>query len=200
MKKYWLETYGCQMNLAESKSLDFDFKVNGWAKAENPEEADLVLLYTCSVRQTAENRIWGRLGYFKHLKQKHQFVLGITGCMAERLKGEIKYKVPEVDMVIGNFDKDNLVSYLEDRNNLSWNAVLTEGKEYSFNETHTDKSDFKALVPIMHGCNNFCSYCIVPYVRGKEVSRSPESILLELKDLENKGIKEETFLGQNVDS
>ncbi len=199
-KKYWLETYGCQMNFAESSSLDNDFASKGWEKASGPEEADLVLLNTCSVRQTAENRIWGRIGYFKHLKKDHDFVLGITGCMAERLKGRIKEKTPEVDLVIGNFDKDRLLSYLEEHDRSFWNADLTDSSEYSFRDIHTGENEFKALLPIMHGCNNFCSYCIVPYVRGREVSRSPESILKELYVLQGRGIKEVTLLGQNVNS
>ncbi len=199
-KKYWLETYGCQMNFAESGSLDNDFASKGWEKASGPEEADLVLLNTCSVRQTAENRIWGRIGYFKHLKKDHDFVLGITGCMAERLKGRIKEKTPEVDLVIGNFDKDRLLSYLEEHDRSFWNADLTDSSEYSFREIHTGENEFKALLPIMHGCNNFCSYCIVPYVRGREVSRSPESILKELYILQDRGIREVTLLGQNVNS
>ena len=199
-KKYWIETYGCQMNFAESKALDFDFESRGWKKASTPEEADLVLLNTCSVRQTAENRIWGRIGYYKHLKEEKDLVLGITGCMAERLKERIKDKAPEVDMVIGNFNKDSLVSYLEDHDKKYWKDDLTDEKEYAFRDVHIEENDFKALVPIMHGCNNFCSYCIVPYVRGREVSRSPESVLKELYTLEEKGIKEVTFLGQNVNS
>lgn len=199
-KKYWLETYGCQMNFAESKALDFDFESKGWVKAASPEEADLVLLNTCSVRQTAENRIWGRIGYFKHLKEEKDFVLGITGCMAERLKSSIKAKAPEVDMIIGNFNKDLLISYLEEYDMKFWRDDLTDEREYSFRDVHVGVNDFKALVPIMHGCNNFCTYCIVPYVRGREVSRSPESILKELYSLEDKGVKEVTFLGQNVNS
>ena len=199
-KKYWLETYGCQMNVAESESLSHDLAEKGWIKARSPEEADLVLLNTCSVRQTAENRIWGRLGYFKHLKQDHDFTLGVTGCMAERLKHQIRTKVPEVDMVIGNFNKDKLPLYLESHDRKQWNDDLLEASEYTFEEIHTEEDDFKAFVPIMHGCNNFCTYCIVPYVRGREVSRSPDSILRELKTLEARGVKEVTFLGQNVNS
>ncbi len=199
-KKFWLETYGCQMNTAESESLSHELGKRGWSRALSPEDADLVLLNTCSVRQTAENRIWGRLGYFKHLKESRDFTLGVTGCMAERLKHAIRDAVPEVDMVIGNFNKDKLPSYLDEHEKSAWKDDLLDYSEYTFEEIHTSKSDFKALVPIMHGCNNFCSYCIVPYVRGKEVSRSPESILRELYDLEKKGVREVTFLGQNVNS
>ena len=188
------------MNFAESKALDYDFDSRGWEKADSPEEADLVLLNTCSVRQTAESRIWGRIGFYKHLKEEKDFVLGITGCMAERLKKEIKAKAPAVDMVIGNFNKDILLSYLENHDRNFWNDDLVEEREYAFRDVHVGENDFKALVPIMHGCNNFCSYCIVPYVRGREVSRSPESVLKELYTLEEKGIKEVTFLGQNVNS
>ncbi len=199
-KKYWLETYGCQMNAAESESLVFDLKERGWVPASVPEEADFVLLNTCSVRQTAENRIWGRLGYFKHLKKTHDFSLGITGCMAERLKQTIREKVPEVDMIVGNFSKDKLAAYLDDHEKAFWRDDLLDASAYTFKEVHTGETAFKALVPIMHGCNNFCTYCIVPYVRGREISRSPASILKELHTLEEKGVKEVTFLGQNVNS
>ncbi len=199
-KKYWLETYGCQMNVAESESLSHELEERGWSMAQEPEEADLVLLHTCSVRQTAENRIWGRLGYFKHLKENRGFTLGIMGCMAERLKNTIREKVPEVDMVIGNFSKDKLPEYLDAHAELEWKDNLLDSSDYVFQEIHATGSDFKAFVPIMHGCNNFCTYCIVPYVRGREVSRNPESILRELHALEARGIQEVTFLGQNVNS
>lgn len=193
-KKYWLETYGCQMNFAESKALDFDFESKGWVKAASPEEADLVLLNTCSVRQTAENRIWGRIGYFKHLKEEKDFVLGITGCMAERLKSSIKAKAPEVDMIIGNFNKDLLISYLEEYDMKFWRDDLTDEREYSFRDVHVGVNDFKALVPIMHGCNNFCTYCIVPYVRGERFQDPRSPFLKNFTALRIKELRKLPFL------
>ena len=198
MKYYWLETYGCQMNTAESNAIIADLKNKGWKEADSETNADFVLLNTCSVRKTAENRIWGRIGYYKHLKESKKFTLAVTGCMAERLKGDIQKKAPAVDMVIGNFNKELLSEYLDTHE--LWTDNLVSDGEYNFREIHLAENDFKAMVPIMHGCNNFCTYCIVPYVRGREISRSPKSIIEELKKLELKGVKEVTLLGQNVNS
>ena len=186
------------MNTAESNAIISDLKKKGWKPAITEMDADFVLLNTCSVRKTAEDRIWGRIGYYKHLKETKDFTLAVTGCMAERLKGNIKKQAPAVDIVIGNFEKENLSEYLD--NNEIWSDNLVSGGEYTFREIHLEENNFKSMVPIMHGCNNFCTYCIVPYVRGREVSRSPESIIKELKELEKKGVKEVTLLGQNVNS
>ncbi len=186
------------MNTAESNAIIADLKGKGWKEADSEQNADFILLNTCSVRQTAENRIWGRIGYYKHLKESRNFTLAVTGCMAERLKEDLQKKAPAVDMVIGNFEKEILSEYLDTHE--LWNDNLVSEGEYNFRELHLAENDFKAMVPIMHGCNNFCSYCIVPYVRGREVSRSPESIIKELKKLEIKGVKEVTLLGQNVNS
>ncbi len=186
------------MNTAESNAIINDLRSKGWKEAESEETADFVLINTCSVRQTAENRIWGRIGYYKHLKESHNFTLAITGCMAERLKEGLQKKAPAVDMVIGNFNKERLAEYLDTKK--IWNDNLVSDGEYTFRELHLAENAFKAMVPIMHGCNNFCTYCIVPYVRGREISRSPESIIRELKELEQKGVKEVTLLGQNVNS
>lgn len=186
------------MNMAETNAIISDLKVKGWKEADSELNADFVLLNTCSVRQTAENRIWGRIGYYKHLKESKDFTLAITGCMAERLKEDIQKKAPSVDMVIGNFEKEKLSEYLD--NHELWTDNLVAEGEYNFREIHLGANDFKAMVPIMHGCNNFCTYCIVPYVRGREISRSPASIINELKKLELNGVKEVTLLGQNVNS
>ena len=186
------------MNTAETNAIIADLKGKGWVEADSELNADFILLNTCSVRQTAENRIWGRIGYYKHLKESKDFTLAITGCMAERLKEDIQNKAPAVDMVIGNFEKEKLSEYLD--NNELWTDNLVAEGDYNFREIHLAENDFKAMVPIMHGCNNFCTYCIVPYVRGREISRSPGSIIEELKQLELKGVKEVTLLGQNVNS
>lgn len=186
------------MNTAESNAIIADLKNKEWKEADSAETADFVLLNTCSVRQTAENRIWGRIGYYKHLKESRDFTLAVTGCMAERLKEEIKKKTPAVDMIIGNFEKERLTEYLD--NIEIWKDNTVADGEYNFRELHLAENDFKAMVPIMHGCNNFCTFCIVPFVRGREVYRSPESIIKEIKELELKGVKEITLLGQNVNS
>ncbi len=194
--RYWLEIYGCQMNFAEGYALEGELKRKGWEPAGQPEDADVVILHTCSVRQTAENRIWGRIGFFKHLKQSREQKLVVMGCMAERLKEDIMKKVPAVDLVVGNYGKGDLAEVLTGmKENL-------DGRErpFEFQQDHFHEKDFHAYVPIMHGCNNYCTYCIVPYVRGREVSRSPEAIVSELHRLQQNGVKEISLLGQNVNS
>ncbi len=198
-KKYFIETYGCQMNMAESESLKLLLDSADWEEAKNPEEADAVILNTCSVRATAEERIWGRLGFYKHEKQNHNFKLVVMGCMAERLKEKFLEKNKHVDIVVGAFEKKNIPLYLEEAFQKSKKIIATKGSSYDFFERHS-RNSFKAFVPIMHGCNNFCSYCIVPYVRGREISRSPKQIIEELKALVDDGVKEITLLGQNVNS
>jgi tRNA-2-methylthio-N6-dimethylallyladenosine synthase len=199
LNKYWIETYGCQMNKAESEWLENELRQVSWSRASSAEGADLVILNTCSVRQTAENRIWGRLGFYKREKNKRPFKLALMGCMGERLKEELVNNAPHVDIVVGNFRKKNFIAAVSRGLDSDKPLLLTEGGEYVFGEFHS-VSGVKAYVPIMHGCNNFCSYCIVPYVRGREVSRNPDSIMEEIFRLEEKGIREITLLGQNVNS
>lgn len=228
-KKYWLEIYGCQMNFAEGYALENSLKQQGWEQADVPEKADAVILHTCSVRQTAENRIWGRIGFFKHLKQTNPAKLVVMGCMAERLKVELRKKEPAIDLVVGNFEKEQLPDLIDDLNGMPSPGVIprqsaaensvhntaspsgssvSPAKEYEapeerpfhFQDSHQREKDFHAFVPIMHGCDNFCTYCIVPHVRGREVSRSPRNIRRELQGLEAHGVKEITLLGQNVNS
>jgi len=220
-KTYWLETYGCQMNKAESGYLEYELQRHGWIPVKKPEEAEAVILNTCSVRKTAEDRIWGRLGFFRAQKKSHSFRLVLMGCMSERLKEEILNEAPHVDLLVGNFQKHRLVDVLDhgdappevaagaggkaSAQQAHQEAHLVDTGEYRFAERHS-LSGFRAFLPIMHGCNNFCTYCIVPYVRGTEVSRSPESILAEIRRLQTaegsseQTIKEITLLGQNVNS
>ncbi len=191
VKRYWLETYGCQMNFAESNALERDLLHHGYMPAKHPEEASVVILNTCSVRKTAEDRIWGRLGYFKKMKQSHHLTLVLTGCMGERLIHQ-KLSDQGVDVIIGTAGKNHIISYLTGKDE--------HLETYEFNHSHYREGDLRSFVPIMNGCNNFCSYCIVPYVRGREISRSPEDILQEIDLLTGKGVKEITLLGQNVNS
>ncbi len=188
---YWLETYGCQMNFAESNALEIDLLNQGYSPASFPEEASVVIINTCSVRKTAENRIWGRLGFFKRMKNSRKLTVILTGCMAERLLGE-SLKEYGVDAVIGTAGKNHIVSY------------LTGGDEhlevYEFQKSHHKEGETRSFIPIMNGCSNYCSYCIVPYVRGSEISRNPNEILEEMKSLEDRGVKEIVLLGQNVNS
>ena len=148
------------------------------------------------VRKTAEDRIYGRIGYYKKIKEDNpELKLIITGCMAERLGDNLKSKISPVDFVAGTFNKNTIIDYLN--NNIS---DFNNSGVFEFQKLHYREGSFKAFVPIMHGCNNFCSYCIVPYVRGREISRNTSEIIDEIKYLEAKSVKEITLLGQNVNS
>ena len=181
--------------MAESSAIELMLKGQGIEKTEEAEDADVVIINTCSVRKTAENRIWGRLGYFNSIKRKKNGKRDIivTGCMAERLKDELKKEAPFVDAVIGTNEKEEIPSYV-------LSHEICKKDSYSFLSSYYEEGSFSSYVPIMNGCNNFCSYCIVPYVRGREVSRNVESIIDEIRFLESKGVKEITLLGQNVNS
>jgi len=200
MGLFFIETYGCQMNVAESNAIQSLLIAGGWKHAGKPEDADLVIINTCSVRKSAENRIWGRLGAYKYLKSEKakaggRMVLVLTGCMADRLKDELKADAPQIDHVVGNNDKLRILEIAGIAD-----ATGSESDKYTFTKAYYKEGDFFSYVPIMNGCNNFCSYCIVPYVRGREVSRCPDQILDEIRFLDSKGVREITLLGQNVNS
>jgi len=197
--KFYIETYGCQMNKAESSALEHLFRERGWEPGSEAE-ADLVLINTCSVRITAEDRAWGRIAHHAARKRSRPFTLVVTGCMAERLRKEMKAAQPAIDYVIGNFQKQSFPALIDAAEKGRKLQDVLEVPVFSFAADHGSPGDFRAFVPILHGCDNFCSYCIVPYVRGREVSRAPGEILEELSRLEDSGIREITLLGQNVNS
>jgi len=202
---YFVETYGCQMNKAESEALEGQLVAAGWSPSTDSTKADLIILNTCSVRKTAENRIYGRIGHYRHLRTQRNFKLAVIGCMSERLKDQLFNECRDIDIIVGSFQKHRLVDILEEALETDRRYLLTDeedfrfASQYSFASQHSH-GGFKAYVPIMHGCDNFCTYCIVPYVRGREVSREPESILEEISALEERQIREITLLGQNVNS
>ena len=191
------------MNHAESASIERILVERGWRAAALAEEADLVLINTCSVRITAETRVAGRLAYFAALKKKRDFFLILTGCMAERLHDEAMQRFPAIDAVVGTLKKhifpDVIRAAEEGRPYVRADEAPAEGT-YFFAPSSYAEGAFQSFVPIMNGCNNFCSYCIVPYVRGREVSRAVEDILREVEFLGEKGVREITLLGQNVNS
>jgi len=197
--KYNLETYGCEMNKAESAALETMLRERGW-EAGPRESADLVLINTCTVRATAENRAWGRIAQFASEKRKRPFSLVVVGCMAEQYREAMKERVPEIDYVLGTFQKQSFGLILDQIAAGTSYDLADETPAYVFSKTHSEPGAFRAFVPIMHGCNNFCSYCIVPYVRGRETSRAPADILAEIDSLEAAGVREVTLLGQNVNS
>ena len=204
-KKLFIETYGCQMNVADSEVVASVMRLAGYEMAETEEDADAVFLNTCSIRDNAEQKIFSRLDYFASLRKKRKdehIILGVLGCMAERVKDELIER-HGVDIVAG---PDSYLSLPE----LVAAAEMGEkaiNVELSATETYRDvipqrigHSRISGFISIMRGCNNFCSYCIVPYTRGRERSREPRSILNELADMRERGFKEVTLLGQNVNS
>jgi tRNA-2-methylthio-N6-dimethylallyladenosine synthase len=182
-------------------------KERGWSPAENGDSADLAILNTCSVRQTAEQRVFGRLAQYQSLKKKRRalgrpFTLIVAGCMAERLGESLKEKYDAVDYVMGTSARSVFPVILEALEKRLDRTVILPGEkpDFSFSSSHLEEGRFRSFVPIMHGCNNYCSYCIVPYVRGREISRSPASIAAEIRLLADRGVREITLLGQNVNS
>jgi len=199
--KYLFETYGCQMNLAESAALVMAGRELGWEETTDPGEADLVLLNTCSVRATAERRVLGRLAHYAALKKKRSFTLVVAGCMAQRLGESLKAKYPAVDHVMGTFARARFPLILEAVGQGRTYVESNEKPQFAFSAFHHNQAEcFRSFVPIMHGCNNFCSYCVVPYLRGPEVSRDPAAILEEIRLVGERGVREVTLLGQNVNS
>ncbi len=202
-KKLFIETYGCQMNVADSEVVASVMQMAGYEMTEQIEEADAIFVNTCSVRDNAEQRIYGRLQYFQSLrKKKKNLLVGVLGCMAERVREDL-IKHHGVDLVAGPdsyMDLPNLIGAAE-RGDEAINVELSKS------ETYKDVIPLKlpgvhisGFVSIMRGCNNFCTYCIVPYTRGRERSRDVESILNEINDMRAKKFKEVTLLGQNIDS
>lgn len=203
LKQLYIETYGCQMNVNDSEVVLSLLQKEGYSLCENISEADLILVNTCSIRDNAEQRIWGRLDVFRLEKKKRPGVLvGILGCMAERLKEKL-LEHPAVDLVAGPDsyrDLGKLIKALS-TDGKQMNTILSSEETYAdISPVRMDRNGVSAFISIMRGCNNMCSYCVVPYVRGRERSRNPESILKEATDLINNGYREINLLGQNVDS
>ena len=187
------------MNVAESAALALTAREEGWEEAKSDDEADLVLLNTCSVRATAEQRVIGRLAHYKAKKKKGaSFALVVAGCMAERLGEKLKEK--GADYLLGTSARSRFPLILEAVMN-GKKDVFYEECTFKFSSFHHDEANpFRSFIPIMHGCDNYCSYCVVPYVRGREVSRSPLAIIDEMRSVSALGVREITLLGQNVNS
>ena len=202
MKKLFIETYGCQMNVADSEVVATIMNMADYEPCDNLDDADAVFMNTCSIRENAEQKIYGRLQFFKSLHNKgRKLIVGVLGCMAERVKEEL-FK-HGADLVAGPdsyLDLPNLISAAE-QGLEAVNVNLSTTETYrEIIPTRIGNSRISGYISIMRGCNNFCSYCIVPYTRGRERSRAVDSILAELEDLKAKGFKEVTLLGQNVNS
>lgn len=201
-KQLYIETYGCQMNVADSEVVASIMQMDGYATTSEVSGANAIFINTCSIRENAEQRVLGRIREFKALKKKNPgLILGVIGCMAERAREELLDE--GVDLVAGPdayLDLPNLVSMAE-QGEKAINVELSETQTYrDIIPKRLGPNNISAFVSIMRGCNNFCSYCVVPYTRGRERSRDPFSIKHEIEDLVKKGYKEITLLGQNVNS
>ncbi len=202
-KKIYIETYGCQMNVGDSEVIFSILGKEGYERTESMDDADVILANTCSVRDNAEQRIWGRIDVFHKQKEKRSgVVVGIVGCMAERLKDKL-LDTHKVDLVAGPDSYRTLPTLLRDiaPDKPQINVMLSHEETYAdIVPVRTDRNGVSAFISIMRGCNNVCSYCVVPYTRGAERSRDPQTIVDEARDVFSKGYKEVTLLGQNVDS
>ncbi len=204
VKKFYIETYGCQMNVADSEVVAAILEAKGYTRTDERNEADLILVNTCSVRENAEQRVRGRVQGFTEIKKKNpQLLVAIMGCMAERLGAALFEQEKNVNIVVGPDAYMDLPLLIEkaERGEKAINVELSTTETYKdICPSRIDETAISGFVSIMRGCNNFCTYCIVPYTRGRERSRSPHSIINEVLDLQSRGYKEVTLLGQNVNS
>ena len=189
------------MNLAESAALKMAALEQGWEETENSNDADLILLNTCSVRLTAETRVMGRFAHYAALKKKGKaFTLVAAGYMAQRKCGSLKTEIPAVDYILGTSGRSFFPQILKAAEQGQIAEETEEKPKFAFSSSHLEQGSYRSFIPILHGCNNFCSYCIVPYVRGREISRDPLDIIAEIHLVAEKGVREITLLGQNVNS
>lgn len=203
-KKLYIETYGCQMNVADTEVVASIMEMDGYSLTENDSEADAIFVNTCSIRENAEQKVIQRLEYFNSLKRKRKdsLIIGVLGCMAERAKSDL-IDNHNVDVVVGPdayLDLPNLVGAAE-QGEKAMNVELSKTETYKdVMPLKLNGSNISGYISIMRGCDKFCTYCIVPFTRGRERSREPESILNELKNMQEKGFREVILLGQNVNS
>jgi tRNA-2-methylthio-N6-dimethylallyladenosine synthase len=203
-RKLYIETYGCQMNVNDSEVVAAVLASGGFSMTEKMEEADLILVNTCSIRDNAEQRVRGRLDIFRlQKKRKPHLLVGVIGCMAERLKEQLLEQEKMVDIVAGPDSYRFLPQLVQTAmgGEKAVNVMLSAEETYAdIAPVRMDENHVSAFIAIMRGCNNFCTYCVVPYTRGRERSRNPQTIVNEAKDVFEKGYREVTLLGQNVNS
>lgn len=203
-KRFYIETYGCQMNFADTEVVNSILMEEGMNPVQTAEEADIIFVNTCSIRENAETRVWNRLKEFRSLKkEKENLTIGVMGCMAERIKDKIIEQEKLVDIVVGPDayrDIPNLLSEVEDGRK-AVNVLLSLEETYAdITPVRTSGNGVTAFVSIMRGCDNMCAFCVVPFTRGRERSRPMSSILSEVQQLSDQGYREVTLLGQNVNS
>ena len=200
MSKVYIKTYGCQMNERDSDALAYDLVQAGYTIADSEYDADVLLFNTCSVRDAAERKAKGKVGFMKKLKMKNpDLVIGSMGCMAQRMGDKLLEELPHLDFVLGTGQLHNLIPVLEE--------VINKKRRLSSTEPSPDvltglsghyQNSWSGQIAITRGCNRFCSYCIVPYVRGRELSRRKEDIIAEAENMVANGVREILLLGQNV--
>ena len=204
LKKVYIETYGCQMNVADSEVVVSILGESGYSLTNIMQEAELILVNTCSIRENAEQRVWGRLDVISNLKRKNPWlIVGVIGCMAERLNEKLLETEKLVDIVVGPdaYRTLPLLIHEAEAGHKGVNTLLSREETYAdISPVRMDRNGVTAFISIMRGCNNMCTYCVVPYVRGAERSRNPGSIIREAAELYEKGYREVTLIGQNVDS
>ncbi len=201
MESFYIETYGCQMNEADSEYMASILLSLGFEKAENVKKADIILVNTCSIRDKAEKKVLSFVGRVKNIKYTRDVILGVCGCVAKQEGENLLNKAPYIDIVFGPHQINRLPEFLNKVRNTGEKVIaIGDSNDYKRDLGTIYYPGVRALIPIMQGCNNFCSYCIVPYVRGREISRNENEILDEIRRLGELGVKEVMLLGQNVNS
>ncbi len=203
-KKAFIGVYGCQMNISDAERMEGQLATLGYERTEDMQNADLILLNTCCVRETAEDKVYGKIGEIKHIKRRNPaLIFGITGCMAQKEGEALIRRAPHIDFVLGTnkvHELREVVQELAAKRRAHIVDVFLSDAPLPEDVPIERTGRLSAWVPIMYGCNNFCTYCIVPYVRGREHSRLPEDVVREVAEAAAQGFKEITLLGQNVNS
>lgn len=201
--RYKILVYGCQMNIADAERMEGQLQAAGYARTEETANADIILINTCCVRETAEDKVYGKIGEVKKIKEKNpKLIFGIAGCMAQKEGDNLMRRAPHIDFVLGTGKVQELtriIAEIRAEHSPVVDVALSDS-EIAENLPVARGGKFSAWVPIMYGCNNYCTYCIVPYVRGRERSRAPEEVVAEVRRAVSEGYREVTLLGQNVNS
>lgn len=199
---YHIISYGCQANMSDSEHYAGQLEELGYHNTEDLDTADVILINTCCVRETAEDKTLGKIGELKHLKKQNpDLIIAVTGCMAQEWQDKLFKRAPHIDLVIGTHNIHKLIELIRERRSKADHYMAADMTLPAFHDMPVKRfQKFFAWIPIMNGCNKFCTYCIVPYVRGREVSRPIDAIVEEIKKVAAEGYKEITLLGQNVNS
>lgn len=202
MKKYHIITYGCQMNLADSERMAFQLEEVGYEETQDMDAADLIILNTCAVRENAEETTYGKIGELTHNKKRNpDLIIAVTGCMAQKNQAQLFKRAPHIDIVLGTHNIKHLNEMIEEVRHTKEHQLMVDMDNSVLPELEAKPAGtWSAWVPINNGCNKFCTYCIVPHTRGREISRPVEAIVDDVRKLGAKGYKEVTLLGQNVNS